>query len=489
MKKIFGLLMILVVGSITQASDNRSAPNVFSSGSTISSSQMNENFNFLASEIREKDVYCDNGETITDAINEGYNSLTIRGNCNGAIAVYKLSPSAYGFSYNDMPNKPISYLVIKGFNNDKSDTITTPSGGFDFFVDDSYLQLSGITLNLGEDFYIGSSFLRTKNVEINGKLKLSRSSTGDIEDSIINGEVNVRESSSLPLSDSTINGEIDIEHNSSVKIRNSTINGELEIVDNSFASLDETTVNGTPNDRTIKVYHSSSISLWKSNITGATGGGDVIWIYNNSSISSMGDSSTSDGRSSITAPSGEHGIRFELSSSGEISTTNITSVDRQAIYLQHNSSLAVWNNVNIDRTDDTSSPDIRVSAPGELLLNESSVIVGNVDCEDIISKVQLHQSLNTNLDSKCNGYQNLMPNFIKITSGTCESNGYQELSSQHECSLATGNKVANITDTINPPHCFEYTPEGVKTYWYNNQFNSTQTIDSNNLWTSKYCKQ
>ena len=52
-----------------------------------------------------------------------------------------------------MPNKPISYLIIKGYNNDKSDIITTPSGGNDFFVDDSYLQLSGITLNLGEDFY------------------------------------------------------------------------------------------------------------------------------------------------------------------------------------------------------------------------------------------------------------------------------------------------------------------------------------------------
>ena len=91
--------MILMVGSITQASDNRSAPNVFSSGSTISSSQMNENFNFLASELREKEVNCNNGETISDAINEGYNSLTIIGNCNGAIAVYKLSPSAYRFSY------------------------------------------------------------------------------------------------------------------------------------------------------------------------------------------------------------------------------------------------------------------------------------------------------------------------------------------------------------------------------------------------------
>ena len=98
MKKIFGLLMILMVGSITHASDNRSAPNVFSSGSTISSSQMNENFNFLASEIRERDVYCNNGETITDAINEGYNSLTIYGSCNSAIGVYRLDPSPFGLS-------------------------------------------------------------------------------------------------------------------------------------------------------------------------------------------------------------------------------------------------------------------------------------------------------------------------------------------------------------------------------------------------------
>ena len=136
MKKILSLVVMLGCLAIpSYASDNRSAPNVFSSGSTISSSQMNENFNFLASEIRKKDVDCNNGETISDAINEGYNSLTIRGNCSGAIGVYKLAPSAYGFSYNDMPNKPISYLIIKGYNNDKSDIITTPSGGFDFFVD------------------------------------------------------------------------------------------------------------------------------------------------------------------------------------------------------------------------------------------------------------------------------------------------------------------------------------------------------------------
>ena len=65
--------MILVMGSTTHASDNRSAPNVFSSGSTISSSQMNENFNFLASNYREKTVDCDNGESIASAIDAGYN--------------------------------------------------------------------------------------------------------------------------------------------------------------------------------------------------------------------------------------------------------------------------------------------------------------------------------------------------------------------------------------------------------------------------------
>ena len=99
MKKIFGVLMIFVMGSITNASDNRSAPNVFSSGSTISSSQMNENFNFLASEIREKDVYCDNGERISEAINEGYNSLVISGECIEAIGVYRLNPEVFGMNY------------------------------------------------------------------------------------------------------------------------------------------------------------------------------------------------------------------------------------------------------------------------------------------------------------------------------------------------------------------------------------------------------
>ena len=68
---------------------------------------MNENFNFLASEIREKKVYCDNGDTISEAINEGYNNLIIHGECIESVGIYRLNPEVFGMSYSDMPNKPI----------------------------------------------------------------------------------------------------------------------------------------------------------------------------------------------------------------------------------------------------------------------------------------------------------------------------------------------------------------------------------------------
>ena len=71
MKKILGFMMMVgLLAMPSHASDNRSAPNVFSSGSTISSSQMNENFNFLASEIREKEVNCNDSEKILEIIKE-----------------------------------------------------------------------------------------------------------------------------------------------------------------------------------------------------------------------------------------------------------------------------------------------------------------------------------------------------------------------------------------------------------------------------------
>ena len=97
MKIQFISIIFFLITSLVYGVDNRSAPNVFSSGSTISSSQMNENFNFLASEIREKDVDCNNGETISVAINEGTH-LPLEG-----IVMEQLRYTSYPHLHMDFP--------------------------------------------------------------------------------------------------------------------------------------------------------------------------------------------------------------------------------------------------------------------------------------------------------------------------------------------------------------------------------------------------
>ena len=125
MKHLLISITLLLLSIQAFGSDNRSAPNVFSSGSTISSSKMNENFNFLASEIREKNVYCNNGETITDAINEGYNSITIYGTCDSTFMVYMIDPSPFDMNFSDLPHKPLSHLIIKGGEDNKASKIVS----------------------------------------------------------------------------------------------------------------------------------------------------------------------------------------------------------------------------------------------------------------------------------------------------------------------------------------------------------------------------
>ena len=291
MKKIFGLLMILVVGSITQASDNRSAPNVFSSGSTISSSQMNENFNFLASEIREKDVNCDNGETITDAINEGYNSLTIYGTCDGGVMVYRFDPNVFGVTYSQMSNKPISHLILKGGDSNRASKIINTSGGMNSMVTSKgYLQLYNLTFNdklsindggmisateinfevtvPGEDNRIGAygnSELYIDKSTINAEVDISESSLGIIKETTITAPVN---SGGVNISDSS---HLELEDTSSV-----TCNYEYTCinVDSSSAHIDDTNINNTLGSG-LGISRNSSVDL--SNSTLGCGTSENVW--------------------------------------------------------------------------------------------------------------------------------------------------------------------------------------------------------------------
>ena len=275
----------------SHASDNRSAPNVFSSGSTISSSQMNENFNFLASEIREKDVYCDNGETIKDAINKGYNSLTIYGTCDGGVMVYLFDPSPFGVTYSQMSNKPIKHLIISGGDSNRASKIINTTGGMSSMVTSKgYLQLYNLTFNdkinindggmisateinyevtvTGEDSRIGAygnSELYIEKSTINAKVDVSESSLGIIKETTITAPAN---SGGVYVSDSS---HLELEDTSSVicNYEYSCIN-----VDSSSAHIDDTNINNTLGSG-LGISRNSSVDL--SNSTLGCGTSENVW--------------------------------------------------------------------------------------------------------------------------------------------------------------------------------------------------------------------
>jgi hypothetical protein len=419
MKHLLSSFTLLLLSTLAFGSDNRSAPNVFSSGSTISSSQMNENFNFLASEIRDKDVNCNNGETITDAINEGYNSLTIYGSCNSAIAVYRLDPSPFGWSYSDLPNKPLSSLIIKGGNNDGSDSITAPSiGNFKFFVkDNAFVQLNKITLTT---------------------------------------EISVYEGAMLRMDDSTLNGYVEVNNNATFISHDSNI----------------TSMNDDP---AIRVKANSHAHIENSDITGSSSGYEAIWLWNNGSIMLQGTSS-------VTAPSGTSAISLTTASSAVINDdVQINSVDQTAIYMDKNSVVELNDNVAITRSD--GNDEIFVDPTSALRINGSDITLANVGCEGITSYVQDGSNNSVNISNICNGYQNLTPNFVKITSGNCESNGYNNLTSPHECSQAIGSIVRAIHDGADTYGCAEGT---------DNTFNSQQTswrVEDKSWVNAMWCKE
>ena len=288
MKHLISSLTLLLLSTLAFGSDNRSAPNVFSTGSTISSSQMNENFNFLASEIREKEVYCDNGDTISEAINEGYNNLIIHGECIESVGIYRLNPEVFGMSYSDMPNKPISLLMIEGAS-DGTGTISKPTtANFDFFMkDNSFVQLSDITINHKISIDEGS-FLRLGNVTVNGSIEVNNNATLRSEDSIFVGN------------------------------------------------------NDNP---AVRVKASGHAHLDNTNITASTTGYEAIWLWNNASMMLQGTSI-------VTAPAGITGINMTTGSTAVLGDdVQINSVDQNAIQVDKNGTVELNDNVVVSRSD------------------------------------------------------------------------------------------------------------------------------------------
>ena len=86
MKHILSSITLLLLRTIAFGSDNITIPNTFNSGSTISSSQMNENFNELVNEINNLKLILSGGVKLGSSTNcNSENEGTIRYNTNFKI--------------------------------------------------------------------------------------------------------------------------------------------------------------------------------------------------------------------------------------------------------------------------------------------------------------------------------------------------------------------------------------------------------------------
>lgn len=479
--------MIFLMGSITHASDNRSAPNVFSSGSTISSSQMNENFNFLASEIREKEVNCNNGETISDAINEGYNSLTIYGTCDGGVMVYMFDPNPFGVTYSQMSNKPISHLIIKGGDSNRTSKIINTTGGMGSMVTSKgYLQLYNLTFNdkigvndggmldatkityevtvTGKDNRIGAygnSQLTIHESTINAEIGISESSLGIIKETIINiptggnEALYVSEVSHLELED------------------NSQVNGRISVYEKSNIDIDEVTINCNALDSCIDV-NNSSIEFDDVTMTTTSVNYSVLNIYAGSKASIRNSTITADGNSELLSVRGNSII--------ELHDSTVTSGDGRAIYLSNNSNMDAYN-ATITRT--TNTPTMAIDKFSSFQISGSTSI-SDIYCYDPYVKIENYENISFTKNNTCDGYKNFAPEYRSINSGTCESNGYKKLISHHECAQATNTiRIEAENNGEVPVGCFRKTSGLVMFNTYFSGINAEENTIVNEIW----CKE
>ena len=467
MKKIFGLLMILMVGSITHASDNRSAPNVFSSGSTISSSQMNENFNFLASEIREKDVNCNNGETITDAINEGYNSLTIYGTCDGGIMVYMFDPNPFGVSFSQLSNKPIGHLIIKGGEANRASKIINTTGGFNSMVTSKgYLQLYNLTFNDELSVNDGSMLDATEityEVTVTGgknKIGANGNSQLSLSKSTINSEVGLSDSSLGVIKESNINipsnnEALYVSEVSHLELEeNSVINGRISAYGRSNIDINEVTINCNSLDTCIHL-NNSSIELDQVNISLTSVNHSGLNIYHGSKATLRNSTISSDGTTESISVYGNSII--------EISDSNVTSNDGRAIYISNNSRLNAYNTLI---TRSTNSPTVAIERFSTAEIGGSTSI-SDFYCYDPYVSIANYENLSFTSNINCNGYEKkpsqILFNFTDFGSVNCTSMQKNDLD-ENECQ-EFGWNVNPVCDPGMPSGCWFDKENG---YWVHN---------------------
>jgi hypothetical protein len=290
-KSDFTRIIILSILTFTLSLVGRSVtaqqvPHTFQNGQVIDAEQMNQNFDFVQTGIRGRaatTVDCGAGETIADAINAGYNTLAITGNCVAKpFIVSRINPVPFGMTDADMPNNPIPHLVIYGAS-------------------------EGAKLNLSDDTFT---------------------------------HINVSDNAYLQIHSIEINASIFVFKNSVLEITNSTINGWVEILGNSMLNIKNSTINGTEN-QPLRIKNGSSADVEDTAFNPSSNSYEGIWLWNNASLQINGNSTVTapDGIRGINLTMNSSAVLMD--------DVVITSTNQPGISIDSNSSVELNDNVQV----------------------------------------------------------------------------------------------------------------------------------------------
>lgn len=284
MKKIFSLVMIMALISFSAFSSETNSIQSFNSGDTISSSQMNSNFQFLTKQFKtnEKVINCPE-DSITDAIDEGFNHLIINGTCQ---TTFMISPfhlpwvAQYGLEV----TKPIVHLTLEGGTNG---VLEKTNNGFGMFVFGGAVLIKNITIT--QPIYASLSARVNIDNSTISKINSQQGSAIDINSTNINCDnsesicIYLTGSSNFRGEKLTVNSNTDTmleaEFSSSAEIKESTFNDtslnsdggntSIDIDRNSSVQFEDTTI--TMNDADVVVDLGGYLNLNGGEIRRNTG--------------------------------------------------------------------------------------------------------------------------------------------------------------------------------------------------------------------------
>jgi hypothetical protein len=327
-------------------------------------------------------------------------------------------------------------------------------------------------------------------------LDVSRNSFAELEHSRIEGNhgraIEVEENSILSLVDTTITGNgisssystdaISVGALSRARINQSTISSGtgrgINVYNGSILRLKETNI--TVDTSLVQETYSTAISADGSNVEVSNDSGNTHTLSSSSGpeinmdrLSSLSLSGYSFDQASDQSDVSLYTSEFYLNQMPESLTFTAYLGDDSQMYFNQTFSAEIISQLSC--SSGTYQNGIQLKRPGVAYLNSNEEsVIGSAS-----SSCVLRNNNTAHEDPPSN------PSFVKITAGNCESNGYQNLISPHECAQVAGGMLEAISSSSFVTGCY-YRPNN--TNWYFNSFvnsESASALYSLEVW----CKQ